>query len=93
MEVAARAAFWELPRSTVYDFAKYYDLRVSGSATLFELLWEFCEKHLKVTAEEILQIIDRRVAIECSATDAADKPSGPAQTYQEAWKVNCPKGR
>lgn len=62
--VACRAAWWNLPRSSLVLFARALGLDVASSATLFDLLWALIESQLQLTPEETLSLCHLRVARE-----------------------------
>eukprot|EP00969_Alexandrium_andersonii_P218290 9641028-Alexandrium_andersonii.AAC.1 len=61
-----------MPRSLVYDFARYYKANVPCGASFFELLWAFGKAKLpEIGDEELLAIIHTRIASN-SSFNAAD---------------------
>lgn len=62
VELACRQAFWNLPRSTIYDYARHFKIEAPSGASLFELLWCFIDQVLHLSEEATLEIVHRRVA-------------------------------
>jgi len=74
VQIECLAAFWEMPRSLVFDFAHYYKVDIPTGVSHFELLWAFCESTLDLDEDAILSIVHRRVAAQ-STEDFATMPT------------------
>eukprot|EP00969_Alexandrium_andersonii_P359052 15452336-Alexandrium_andersonii.AAC.1 len=81
VEVATKAAWWQLPRTTVYNFAMRFGLRPSAGSSLFDLLWRFAASVLRLPEEQALEIAHRRVA---SAADRSEACSALLEVQDAA---------
>lgn len=61
-EVACRSAFWKFSRTTVAQFLSQLKIPFDTGSALFDLLLVGCERVLKLSPEESLKIVHRRVA-------------------------------
>ncbi len=60
--IASRAAWWNLPRSTLAHFAKDLGIATESAPSEFDLVWALAEGTLKTTHAQTLDICHRRVA-------------------------------
>jgi hypothetical protein len=84
-ELAARCAFWLLPKSFLDTLAKDMGLQLRAGSTLFDTVWALCEGCLpSASKEELLQIVQGRIA---STAKALSSNSEELATSEEAMEV------
>lgn len=73
IEVACKAAFWRMSATQLRMLARDFKVAVPSGASLFELIWAFCEAKLPdASEEELLAICHSRVAKQCTRDDASE---------------------
>ena len=84
-ELAARCAFWLLPKAFLDTLAKDMGLQLPSGSTLFDTVWALCEGCLPdASKEELLQIVQGRIA---STAKALSSITEELANSEEAMEV------
>lgn len=84
-ELAARSAFWLLPKCFLETLAKDMGLQLPGGSSLFDTVWALCEGCLPhASKEELLKIVQGRIA---STAKAVSSNTEELASSEEAMEV------
>jgi hypothetical protein len=84
--IACYAAWWDISRVSLGDFAQYFDVAFEAGISLVDLLWCMIHTILKCDDQTALDILNRRV---CRGADFS-RQSQSLLEVDEAWEVIDP---
>lgn len=59
VQMASKSAFRRVPHSAVYEYSKFFGLRIVASTSLLDLLCAFCSELCSMSDEEALAIVHK----------------------------------
>ena len=68
LEVATKAAWWDMSRTDICEYAKEFAVELAPGANMCDILWAFCMK-LGFSDEQSLTIVHKRVATDQQQDD------------------------